>query len=82
MPDRVPGRIPVVECLRARKRAVHELCVLRNAKGIDAILEARSHDLGPKASRVEDPAEWSEEKIRAAAARIDSDKGPEGDFDD
>jgi hypothetical protein len=49
---------------------------------IEAILEAGSHDLGPKAARTEDPAEWTEEKIRAAAAKIDADKGPEGDFDD
>ena len=49
---------------------------------IDAILEAGSHDLGPKASRIEDSAEWTEEKIRVAASKIDSDKGPEGDFDD
>lgn len=49
---------------------------------IEAILDAGSHDLGPKATRLEDPAEWSEPKIRAAAARIDVDRGPEGDFDD
>jgi hypothetical protein len=49
---------------------------------IEAILEAGSHDLGPKAARMEDPAEWTEERIRAAAAKIDSEKGPEGDFDD
>jgi fructose-bisphosphate aldolase class II len=49
---------------------------------IEAILEAGSHDLGPKATRMEDPADWTEEKIRAAAAKIDSDKGAEGDFDD
>jgi fructose-bisphosphate aldolase class II len=49
---------------------------------IDAILEAGSHDLGPKATRIEDPAEWTEEKIRVAASKLDSDKGPEGDFDD
>jgi fructose/tagatose bisphosphate aldolase len=49
---------------------------------VSAILEAGSHDLGPKATRMEDPAEWTEEKIRAAAAKIDSDKGAEGDYDD
>jgi fructose/tagatose bisphosphate aldolase len=49
---------------------------------IDAILEAGSHDLGPKATRIEDPAEWTESKIRVAASKIDSDKGAEGDFDD
>jgi fructose-bisphosphate aldolase class II len=49
---------------------------------IDAILEAGSHDLGPKATRIEDPAEWTESKIRVAASKINSDKGAEGDFDD
>ena len=49
---------------------------------IEAILEAGSHDLGPKARRNEDPDEWTEEKIRVAASKIDSDKGPEGDFED
>jgi fructose/tagatose bisphosphate aldolase len=49
---------------------------------IEAILQAGSHDLGPKASRTEDPAEWTEPKLRARAAELCSDKGPEGDFDD
>ena len=49
---------------------------------IEAILKAGSHDLGPKAARTEDPEEWTEAKIRERAAAIDSDKGPEGDFDD
>ncbi len=48
----------------------------------DLILEAGSYDLGPKAERFEDPAEWTEEKIKARAAEIDTDKGPAGDFDD
>ncbi len=49
---------------------------------VDAILRAGSYDLGPKANQVEDPAEWTTEKIRARAATIVSSKGPEGDFDD
>jgi fructose-bisphosphate aldolase class II len=49
---------------------------------VDAIVEADSHDLGPKASRIEDPAEWTEPRIRVAASQIDSDKGAEGQFDD
>jgi fructose-bisphosphate aldolase, class II len=48
----------------------------------EAILKAGSHDLGPKAEQIEDPAEWTKEKIMARAAELDSDKGPEGDFDD
>jgi fructose/tagatose bisphosphate aldolase len=49
---------------------------------VDAILEAGSYDLGPKTGRIESPDEWTEEKIRARAAELDTDKGPEGDFDD
>ncbi len=48
----------------------------------EAILEAGSFDPGPKAERIEDPAQWTAEKIREKAALLDSDKGPEGDFDD
>ncbi|AGF79048.1 fructose/tagatose bisphosphate aldolase [Desulfocapsa sulfexigens DSM 10523] len=47
-----------------------------------AILEAGSYDLGSKVGRIEDPADWTKEKIVARAAELDSDKGPEGDFDD
>ena len=49
---------------------------------VDAILKAGSYDAGPKAERIEDPAEWTTEKIIERAATIESDKGPEGDFDD
>ncbi len=49
---------------------------------IEAILQAGSYDLGPKASRTEDPANWSEEKIRARAATLNTDKGPAGNFED
>ena len=49
---------------------------------VEAILSAGSYDAGPKAERIEDPAEWTPEKIVERAALIESDKGPEGDFDD
>ena len=49
---------------------------------VAAILSAGSYDAAPKADRIEDPAEWTPEKIIARAATIESDKGPEGDFDD
>ena len=49
---------------------------------VAAILSAGSYDPGPKAERIEDPVEWTPEKIIKRAATIDSDKGPEGDFDD
>lgn len=67
---------------------VHHLLVdVFNAKdtadiAYDLILEAGSYDLGLKAEKFEDPAEWTEEKIKARAAEIDTDKGPAGDFDD
>lgn len=50
--------------------------------GVQAILEAGSYDLGPKGKRIEDPAEWTEEKYRARAESLHRDKGPEGDFED
>lgn len=49
---------------------------------IEAILAAGTYDPGPKAARIEDPAEWTSEKIIRRAETIVSDKGPEGDFDD
>jgi len=49
---------------------------------IETILQAGSYDLGPKVNRIEEPGAWTEEKIRERAAAMDSDKGPEGDFDD
>ena len=49
---------------------------------IEAILEANSYDVPTKATRTEDPAEWTKEKIVERAASITSDKGPEGDFED
>jgi fructose-bisphosphate aldolase, class II len=49
---------------------------------LEAILNANSYDMGPKASRIEDPAEWTEEKIRQKAKTISTDKGPQGDFSD
>jgi hypothetical protein len=49
---------------------------------IQAILDAGSYDPGPKVQRIEDPNDWTPEKIAEKAAAIDSDKGPAGDFDD
>lgn len=49
---------------------------------IQKILETGSHDPGPKAVRIEDPAEWTAEKIVEKAAEVEGDKGPAGDFDD
>jgi len=49
---------------------------------IEAILDAGSHDLGAKVGRLEDPKKWTEEKIRERAAKLKTDKGPKGNFDD
>ncbi len=49
---------------------------------INAILAADTYDPGPKAAGIEDPGEWTKEKIIEKAALISSEKGPEGDFDD
>ena len=49
---------------------------------IEAILEAGSYDLGPKVTRIENPAEWTESKIIERASRLGSDKGSAAKFDD
>jgi len=52
------------------------------ALGIEAILKAGSCDPGPKAKRIEDPKEWTPEKIAEKAKKLQGDKGPQGNFDD
>jgi fructose-bisphosphate aldolase, class II len=49
---------------------------------IEAVLRAGSHDVGPKAERVEDPARWTEDAIRARAKTLNTDKGAAGEFAD
>jgi len=49
---------------------------------IEAILEANSYDMGPKGKQIEDPKEWTEEKIIERAKTLDVDKGAAGNFDD
>jgi fructose-bisphosphate aldolase class II len=48
----------------------------------EEIRKAGSHDLGPKVQCIEDPQNWTKEKIIERALTLDSDKGPEGDYDD
>ena len=50
--------------------------------GIAAILKAGSHDLGPKGTRVEDPAQWTKEQLPRQAQGLSRDKGPAGNFED
>ena len=49
---------------------------------IETILEADSFDTGPKAQRIEDPSEWTPEKIIQRAQQIESNESPQGNFDD
>jgi fructose-bisphosphate aldolase class II len=48
----------------------------------EAILSAGSYDLGRKAEKIEDSAEWTEEKIKERALKMSEGKGSEGNFDD
>jgi len=49
---------------------------------LEAILRAGSFDMGLKAERIEDQAEWTKDRIRERASKISGSKGTEGDFDD
>jgi fructose-bisphosphate aldolase class II len=49
---------------------------------VAAILEAGSYDLGPKVGRIEDPDEWTAEKIVERAKTLEHDAGAAGNFDD
>jgi fructose-bisphosphate aldolase class II len=48
----------------------------------EAILKAKGYDPGFKATRIEDPSQWTEEKIKEKAKALNPDKGPKGNFDD
>jgi len=48
----------------------------------EVILRAGSYDLGPKGKALEDPAEWTRDKIIARAKTLAVNIGPEGNFDD
>jgi fructose-bisphosphate aldolase, class II len=49
---------------------------------IDLILQAEGYNPGPKASRIEDPSEWTKEKIVERAKQFSSVKGGAGNYDD
>ena len=49
---------------------------------MELLVEAGSHDLGNNSQRIEDPAEWTKDKIIERAKTLVVDKGPEGEFDD
>jgi fructose-bisphosphate aldolase class II len=74
-------------CRRVEEFAFGMMTNVFNAKdtaplALEAILAARSHDLGPKGKRIEDPAGWTDEKIVEKAKALAGDKGPAGHFDD
>jgi fructose/tagatose bisphosphate aldolase len=52
------------------------------ALAVEAIIAADSYDPGPKADRIEDPAQWSEALIAERAAELPVDDSPDGDWDD
>ncbi len=49
---------------------------------IETILSTGSYNPGPKARRIEKPADWTPEHIKQRAATLNADKGPQGDFED
>jgi fructose-bisphosphate aldolase class II len=49
---------------------------------IEAILEKGSYDLGPKGNRIEDPKEWTKEKIMARGQALHKKGAGTGNFDD
>ena len=49
---------------------------------IEAIADTGSYAIEPKAQRINNPQDWTPDLIAQRASKIDSDKGPEGDFDD
>jgi fructose-bisphosphate aldolase, class II len=51
-------------------------------RAIEAILESGSYDLGRKAKRIEDPADWTAAKIRERSLTLNADKGPAGNYED
>jgi len=46
------------------------------------LADAGTFDLGPKAGRIENPADWTREGILAKAKALSQDKGQAGNFDD
>lgn len=63
------------------------LTTVFNAQGtasiaMDEILKTGSHNPDPKAKPIQDPKDWTRELIMEKGAMIESDKGPDGNFDD
>lgn len=72
---------------RVEEFVFHMLTEVMYAKGtaplaLEILADSGSYDVGAKAARTEDLAQWTEEKMREKAAALGSDQGPDGDFDD
>jgi fructose-bisphosphate aldolase class II len=48
----------------------------------DILLAKGSSDLGPKAERLENPDDWTREKIIERAKTLNVNQGPQGNFED
>ncbi|MDD4951111.1 MAG: class II fructose-bisphosphate aldolase [Desulfovibrionaceae bacterium] len=88
--SRMLGQVPEVRerMARAVEDFVFDLLVnVFNARdtaplAVEAILRAKSYDLGPKAQRIEDPAAWTRERILEKGKAMGKATGPAGSFDD
>ncbi len=83
----LPAEVRARMCSAVEEFACRMMTEVFNAKdtaplAVEAILAAGSCDPGPKAGRIEDPAEWTDAKIVERAKTLGSDKGAQGDFDD
>lgn len=82
-PEAVRGRMAA----RVEAFAYNMLVNVFNAEdtapiAVDAIMTSSKFDPGSKARRIEDPAQWTADKIVERAKGYQSDKGPHGDFED
>ncbi len=74
-------------CKRVEDFVYNMLVKVFNAEGTadigkDLLMQSGSYDLGAKAERIEDPGEWTREKIIERAKTLNVNAGPQGDFDD
>lgn len=74
-------------CRRVEDFVYNMLVNVFNAQGTatiakEIILDAGTYDMGAKADRIENLSDWTREKIIEKAKMLNSDKGPEGDFED
>lgn len=82
-----PAKIRDRMARRVEDFTFHVLTEVFNAQdtadlAIEALAAAGSHDLGPKASRLENPADWTDEKIRERGKELAKKQGHGGNFDD